>query len=339
MMTAAALERLPMTMGYFRLVLRCFGDTPGRRAALLEGTGVSERELLDPAADISLFQQVRQVENASRLFGPGWALSQPELWNPPAHGAIASAVLASATFGEGLAALSRYAHVRAPFFRMHRKIRGNKVRLEYELTVPLGEAQWLPMIEIALVSVRSMLASALGRAPADAAFEFACAKPAHAGRLRAALGDQISFGHRLNAIVFPKTWLDVPSAFADAALRSIAVAELESILSRLEDPHDLRAQVERLLRTMPEGRLRAGEVARSLGVSRRTLARRLESAGAPFRELLDREMKNRAKKFLATEMSRADMAERLGYRDPTSFSRACRRWFPHRIKSEARSSG
>jgi AraC-like DNA-binding protein len=202
------------------------------------------------------------------------------------------------------------------------------VRLEYELTVLLGEAQWLPMIEIALVSARSILASGLGRTPSEATFEFACAEPRHAARLRAALGEKISFGYRVNAMVFPRAWLDIPSAFTDAALRSAAVAELESILSRLEDPHDLRAQVERLLRTMPDGRLGAADVARALAVSRRTLARRLESAGAPFRELLDREMKSRAKRFLASKMSRTDMAERLGYRDPTSFSRACRRWFP-----------
>jgi AraC-like DNA-binding protein len=79
---------------------------------------------------------------------------------------------------------------------------------------------------------------------------------------------------------------------------------------------------------MPEGRLRAADVARALGVSRRTLARRLERAGTPYRDLLDREMKSRAKGLLALKMSRIDMAERLGYRDPTSLSRACRRWFP-----------
>lgn len=321
-----------MTMGYFRLILRCFGDTPARRASLLEGTGVSERNLLDPRADISLFQQVRQVENASRLFGPGWALSQPELWNPPAHGAISTAVLASANLGEGFAALSRYAHVRAPFFLMHMRTRGDKVRLEYELTVPLNEEQWLPMIEIALVSARSILFSALGRAPIETAFEFACAKPAHHAQLRAALGEHISFDHRVSAMVMPRAWLELPSAFADATLRSGAVAALESILSRLEDPHDLRAQVERLLRTMPDGRLRAADVARALGVSRRTLARRLENAGAPFRDLLDHEMKRRAERLLASKMSRTDMAEKLGYRDPTSFSRACRRWFPKRAR-------
>lgn len=321
-----------MTMGYFRLILRCFGDTRAHRTALLAGTGVSERELLDPRADISLFQQVRQVENASRLFGPGWALSQPELWNPPAHGAISTAVLASANLGEGFAALSRYAHVRAPFFRMHMKARGAKIRLEYELTVPLTPAQCLPMIEIALVSVRSILSSALGRTPVEVAFELACAKPAHEGRLRAALGEHISFGHRVHAMVMPRAWLDIPSAFADAALKNSAVAELETILSRLEDPHDLRAQVERLLETMPDGRLRAGDVARALGVSRRTLARRLENAGAPFRDLLDRELKSRAARLLASRMPRSDMAEKLGYRDPTSFSRACRRWFPERAR-------
>ena len=79
-MAHAILERLPMTMGYFRLIHRCFGRA--NSAALLEGTGVSERDLSNPSAEITLFQQVRQIENVTALRGPGWALSQPELWNP-----------------------------------------------------------------------------------------------------------------------------------------------------------------------------------------------------------------------------------------------------------------
>jgi hypothetical protein len=43
--TAETLERLPMPMGYFRLVLRGFGTTPKRRAAIMKDTGVTEADL------------------------------------------------------------------------------------------------------------------------------------------------------------------------------------------------------------------------------------------------------------------------------------------------------
>jgi len=329
MTQSKVLERLPMTLGYFRLILRCFGDTAARRRAILDGTGVHEADLSRPSAEISLFQQVRQIENVNAIHGLGWALSQPELWNPTAHGALGVAVLSAPTLGDGLEILRRFSHVRAPFFRLDIRRSRDELRLDYALTAALAEEQWLPMIEISFMSIRSLCAAVIGHAPREAQFRFACAKPAHARRLMAALGENIRFGERSNRIVIPARWAKIPSAFADASLFRGAVAELESALERLESPDDLRARVERLLHTMPDGRLNARAVARALGVSGRTLARRLQAADTQFRDLLDEELKARAAKFLAAgSMSRADMAEKLGYRDPTSFSRACRRWFP-----------
>lgn len=329
MAESRSLERLPMTLGYFRLILRCFGDTAERRRAVLAGTRVSEADLVRPSAEISLFQQVRQIENVSAVWGPGWALSQPELWNPTAHGALGVAVVSAPTLGDGLEILRKFSHVRAPFFRLQMRRYRDELRLDYALTAALAEPQWLPMIQISFMSIRSLCAAVLGRNPREAQFRFTCREPDYAGKITAALGENIRFGERANSIVVPAQWMKSPSAFADASLFRGAVAELEAALERLESPGDLRRRVERLLHTMPDGRLNANDVARALGVSGRTLARRLEAAGAPFRDLLDAELKERAAAFIATaRMSRADMAEKLGYRDPTSFSRACRRWFP-----------
>lgn len=328
MIQTAALERLPMTMGYFRLILRVFGDGPQARHALLERTGVSERDLFNPSAEISLFQQVQQIENVNSLRGDGWALSHPELWNPSAHGALGVAVLSAPALGEGLQVLQRYSHVRAPFFHMHMQNIGDTLQLSYELTAQLTELQWRPMIEIAFVAAHSMCAAVLGHAPSKAQFHFACCEPPHVSRLRAALGDHLVFGTSINKIIIPQSWLTMPSAFSDASLFRHSVDELEAALQRLETPDDLRVRLERLLKTMPDGRLNATDVARALGVSGRTLTRRLQMAGTQFRSLLDAELKARAATMLATtSLSRADMAERLGYRDATSFSRACRRWF------------
>lgn len=322
-----ALEQLPMTLGYFRLILRCFGDTAERRVAILAGTRVSEADLVRPSAEISLFQQVRQVANVNAVHGEGWALSQPELWSPTAHGALGMAVLAAPSLGEGIEVLRKYAHVRAPFFRMRIEMRGRALHLVYALTTALEEAEWRPMMEITFVSIRALCEAVIGRPPGEAQFRFACAEPAHVARLKAALGENLVFGAGANTIVLPKAWAATPSAFADATLFRGAVTELHSALERLESPHDLRARVERLLHTMPDGRLDARAVAKALGVSMRTLTRRLAEAGTQFRDLIDAELRARAKAMMSAGTSRAEMAERLGYKDPTSLSRACRRWF------------
>jgi AraC-like DNA-binding protein len=206
--------------------------------------------------------------------------------------------------------------------------RRQQVVLEYELTVALNEAQWRPMIEIAFVAVRSLVQAVLGRAPQEAEFWFAAPKPAYAEKVRAALGVHVSYGSALNKVVLPKEWFSIASTGADSALYRNALFELQTALGRLDDPVGLRAQVERLLQTMPDGRLGADDVARALGVSRRTLTRRLGDTNTQFRDLLDHEIRTRAENFLrSAKYSRDEIAERLGYRDPTSFSRACRRWF------------
>jgi AraC-like DNA-binding protein len=289
---------------------------------------VDERDLSNPAAEITLFQQVRQIENVTALHGDGWAFSQPELWSASAHGVVATAMVSAPTIGEAIDVLRAYGHVRAPFFHIARKERGGTVHLEYELTVALDEPQWRPMIEIAMMAVRSLVQASLGRTPDEMVFSFAAPKPSYDAKVRAALGAHVRYDAKITRVELPKAWMDIPSTGADSALHRHALGELQTALARLNDPVDLRAQVERLLQTMPDGRLGANDVARTLGVSRRTLARRLMDAGTQFRDLLDDEMKSRAQKLLAAKtFSRDAIAERLGYRDPTSFSRACRRWF------------
>ena len=322
------LEQLPMTLGYFRLVLRCFGDTPGRRAAILAGTGVTDAMLRDPSADISLFQQVRQVENLANLFGDGWALQAPQLWTPSAHGPLGVAAVTAPDIGAMMEVITRFSYVRAPFHAVSLRRGPMWSQLDYELTVSLDERLWRPMIEITFIGIRTTIASMLAAPPEEARFFFACPEPEHAPAVRAILGDSVAYDAPRNAIRFPTAWLDVQSLFADATLHSAALGELQAAVRRIRAPVGLRGRVERLLSSLPAGRLTADEVARLTGVSRRTLVRRLAEAGVGYRALVDAELRGRAERLLRDGgLSHARIAEELGYNDPTSFSRACRRWF------------
>lgn len=322
------LELLPMTLGYFRLVLRCFGDTPERRTAILAGTGVTDEMLKDPSADISLFQQVRQIENLVGLVGEGWAMRAPELWYPSSHGPLGVAGIAAPDVAAMMDIVTRFSFVRAPFHQVSLRRGPDWCQLDYDLTVTLDERVWRPLIEISFIGIRSALASFVAGAPSAARFYFACAEPAHAAEVRASLGEGVAYDASRNSIRFPTAWLALASPFADATLHAAALGELQAAVRRIQAPIGLRGRVERLLSALPGGRLTAPEVARLTGVSRRTLVRRLAEAGVGYRQLVDAELRGRAERLLRDGgLSHARMAEELGYTDPTSFSRACRRWF------------
>lgn len=322
------LEQLPMSLGYFRLVLRCFGDTPERRAAILAGTGVTDEMLRDSSADISLFQQVRQIENVGALVGDDWVLRAPELWNPTSHGPLGVAGAAAPNFATMIELFARFGFVRAPFYSAALRRGPQWSQLDYELTVDLDDHLWRPMMEISFISIRTGMAAILAAPPAEAQFFFACAEPDHACQVRAIFGENVIYGAARNAIRFPTEWLALQSPFADTALYAVALHELQAAMARLIAPEGLRDRVERLLKSLPAGRLTADEVARLTGVSRRTLVRRLSAAGVGYRKLVDAELRARAQRLLREgDLSRAQIAEALGYSESSSFSRACRRWF------------
>ncbi len=323
-----ALEQLPMSLGYFRLVLRCFGDTPELRAAILAGTDVTEEMLRDPSADISLFQQVRQVANLVSIFGDDWAMRAPELWNLHSHGPLGVAAVAAPDLGAMMTVITRFGFVRAPFYRTSLRRGPQWSQMDYDLTVDLAENLWRPMIEVSFIGFRAAVAAMLAGPPVEARFFFACAEPEHASQVRAILGENVAYGAARNAIRFPTAWLALQSPMADATLYGVALRELQAAKARLTAPDGLRERVERLLKSLPAGRLTADEVARLTGVSRRTLVRRLSEAGAGYRELADTELRARAERLLrAGDLPHSQIAEALGYTDPSSFSRACRRWF------------
>lgn len=200
--------------------------------------------------------------------------------------------------------------------------------MDYKLVVDLDERLWRPMMEMSFIGFGAGLASVMAAAPVEAYFFFACAEPDHAPQVRAILGPNVAYGAARNAIRFPTAWLALQSPLADATLYGVALQELQAAKARLMAPDGLRGRIERLLKSQPAGRLSADEVARLTGVSRRTLVRRLSEAGASYRDLWDAELRTRAERLLRDgELSHAQIAEELGYANPSSFSRARRRWF------------
>jgi len=154
-------------------------------------------------------------------------------------------------------------------------------------------------------------------------------------------GDDIRFGSSLDEISFAATIGSAGVVSADPYLNRLLVAYYEDALGqRRAGRGSFRALVENaIVPLLPHAEVRIAEVARRLGLSQRTLARRLNDEGLTFSALLARLRHDLADRYLADgDSSISQIAWLLGYQEVSAFSKAYKRW-TGKAPREARTSG
>lgn len=127
----------------------------------------------------------------------------------------------------------------------------------------------------------------------------------------------------------PSSWLTQPVPTADPVRYAAALDATEQVLARCRRHLDLVAVVEDALTARPGRPPTMAEVAAGLGVTERTLRRRLDDAGCRFAELRDRVRLAGARALLAEGCTVTEVARRLGFSEPRELRRAYRRWTGH----------
>jgi AraC-like DNA-binding protein len=143
------------------------------------------------------------------------------------------------------------------------------------------------------------------------------------------LGDNVEFGAAVDEIAFAKGNGDLPIVGADPYLNNLLVKYCEEGLVRRQIHRgSFRARVENtIIPLLPHGKAKAAEIALRLGVSQRTLARRLATEGMTFSSLLERLRIDLAHRYLAEEsLPISELAWLLGYQEVGAFSHAFKRW-------------
>ncbi len=133
------------------------------------------------------------------------------------------------------------------------------------------------------------------------------------------LGCEISQGEKA-ILIFPARLLDIENRLA----RSDKVRRLDDV----PDPDDLPVGVRHLVRLgLLDRRPTIDWVSRRLGLSTRTLHRRLSSTGDSFEAIRERVLIAEAIDLLdSSDLSVSEIAYELGYADPAHFARAVAKW-------------
>ncbi|WP_299659670.1 AraC family transcriptional regulator [uncultured Ruegeria sp.] len=141
-------------------------------------------------------------------------------------------------------------------------------------------------------------------------------------------GFPVTFGAERLEVILSLPTLDTPIPTYDPSLRAHLLEYGERLLSERRSPkQQTRAQVEGLItRSMPGGIVLAEEAALQLGLSSRTLARRLADEGTSYREIVEDLRCDLAQTFIKNGMHLSEISYALGYSDQAAFSTAFKRW-------------
>jgi AraC-like DNA-binding protein len=168
-----------------------------------------------------------------------------------------------------------------------------------------------------------------GRQLVPIAVEFVHRRTRMPAELRSFFGVGIAFNSPADEIKLPATIATMGIATADPYLNSLLVQYFdEALTARRVQSSVWRLKVENaVVPLLPHGQAHIEEVARQLGVSRRTLARRLAAEGQSFVQILDTLRFDLAKRYLAErELPLSQIAWLLGYRETAALNHAFKRW-------------
>ncbi len=137
----------------------------------------------------------------------------------------------------------------------------------------------------------------------------------------------LSFGHGQTRIVFHREYLDAPMPEADPQTGRLLLEMNERQLQEAEAETSFVGRVKWLLINRISSPPRLDDAARQLGVSSRSLRRKLAAAGTSFQTLLDEIRCKTAKRLLSdSDANVASIAYELGFRNPSDFGRAFKKW-------------
>jgi AraC-like DNA-binding protein len=312
------------------------------RISSLWGKRFAEQKIAVPALlrraglPVTLFQQEKVYVSTAELFAlwrsvaelspdPGIGLKLGAETRLARSHPAGIAVMCSRTFGDALQRLGRYKQLTCPEeIRIRRTDQEATVEFYY---VEAREAQPEVLVDMLLSWILSV-----GRQGTDGRITPLRLELSRPVKQRALLEDhfgcRVRFKADRNALVFRNSDLDQPFVTHNEELLDVIGTQLDSELKARHASNSVGDQVKQTLRQLLAGkRPTLQDVAQELGLSARTLQRRLTDSGITFQQVVEETRRELARHYLkqpTVELNEA--AFLLGFADANSFFRAFQVW-------------
>ncbi|MCU1646307.1 MAG: putative HTH-type transcriptional regulator [Nocardia sp.] len=300
---------------------------------ILQGSGLGEKTLGDPDAQIDAHTELAVIRNLVRELGarPNLGLEVGRRYRITTFGIFGFACVSSPTLGEAIAFALRYLELSFTFcIPVARWQPGEFVARIHDERIPADVRRFL--VERDVTAMFQMLCDLLGHRVDLLRAEFDFPTPVNIDLYHEIFGVLPLFEQPHNLFSLNPAILEQPLPQANEHTLAMCLAQCRELVSRRRARTGIAADVRESL--VPRGGADGfaappgiDAVARDLNMSTRTLRRHLDAAGTSYRQLLDEVRRALAEEMLtATPLSVSDVAIRLGYAEASTFIHAFKRW-------------
>jgi AraC-like DNA-binding protein len=327
------------TGGIARLACARLDEMGKDPAVILAKAGLTREEARDPAIRLEVRIQIKLLELAAEEVQDEWlGFHLARSFDLREIGLVYYVIASSDRLADALRNTERYSQINNEGVRLRFSMEGGTaaIALDYVNVDRDADRHHIEFWLVTLVRICRQVTN--GRlAPSRLKTKhFRNRTPAE---IRAFFGVDIEFGASADEICFPRPIALLPVVGRDEHLNELLRRYAEEALARKpRERLTVRSRAEDILpKLLPHGRAVASEVAQRLGMSSRTLSRKLAEESTSFAEILDQLRAALAKRYLHDEtLPVSEISWLLGYREVSSLIHAFKRWTgttPRRFRS------
>jgi AraC-like DNA-binding protein len=326
---ARRLDRVPTTLGALtRLACARAREAGIAFEPLLQKAGLSVGQIEDRASRVPVRSQIRFVELASFALEDeflGFHLAQS--FDLREIGLLHYVLASSAMLHEAMRRAARYSATVNDGISLKFEER-NDVAVLFRY-VGVARHSDRHQIEFWMTVLTRACRELTGRRLLPLRVQMTHRREGDCSELNEFFGCAVEFGAAVDEVAFAPTIKDLSMLSADPYLNNLLVGYCEEALARRTAIHDdLRSAIENAIAPLlPHGKVTVGAIARGLGMSQRSLARRLEERGLTFGKVLDQLRADLAARHIRDkDLSISQVAWLLGYQEVSAFTHAFKRW-------------
>lgn len=310
-----------------------FGQERGLDASrILARSRLKEADLADPAIELEANQELCVVGNLIRACRqPGLGLEVGMRYNFASYGLLGLGLISCATAGEAMAFALRFIPLTFAFCRITGQLDGDMYTVNFEAPDVEPAIQRF-LIERDVAAASRLMKEVMGPEFALSRFSLKHIVERGPGWIEGLLrigGVRPEFGASSNSLFTDCRLLSLRLPQANPVTVAMCERACEELMERRRARLGASDYLRQYLAAAPLNMTPdLPQAARALGLSDRTLKRRLQDEGISYRMLLAEVRGRQANELLTDEtLSLTQIAERMGFSDLSSFSQAYKRWF------------
>jgi AraC-like DNA-binding protein len=335
------LASIPMAQGGLsRLAVARLESAGVPMAPLLRRVGLTPELIADPKERLNVQSQIRLLDEAAIALKDdclGFTLARD--FDPREIGLLYYIMASSRTLGDALKRVARYSKItnEALVFGYRE---GNRlvINLSYSGVPRHSDRHQIEFCMFGLLRICRLLT---GQNLVPQHFSISHHRSEAIPEMARYVGTKVEFSADRDEFALNVDAGKLPLVHSDTYLNDLLLKYCEAALAdRRGDISQLRTKVENAISSVvPHGRVLMEDVARSLGMSDRTLSRKLSDEGLNFTEILQQLRRDLAVRYLDDrKLHVSKIAWLLGFHEVSAFTHAFKRW-TGKTPSQMRTAG